>query len=412
MEKRIKNSIAKRHIWLINSNGKAKQYGVGYYIKNIVSILKKTNAIISVIDFSIEIEVPVVRKISGVYYFDLPFYPQSLERGKDKLYYYGVATFLLKYINVENVNIFHFNYIHQLCLNEILKKSLPTVHTIFTVHYLTWHFALDGNYSRFLKIITNKTVIDEKERIVKENYIYEKSQLCLVDNIICLSEETFDLLLKYYNMSYNSIFLIRNGQPKIKFNNLFASKKSIRKKFHVGQNEKIILFVGRLDKLKGIKYLLKAFQKIHDLYNDSRLWIVGDGDYNLCLSESGQLWKYITFTGRISQKDLFQLYQIADVGVIPSLCEQCSFVALEMLHFKIPIITTTAYGLKEIFKSNEQCMVKLIEKNDCVVFPVEELATKIVEVFEGKIGVFEGDILSEFSFSVMKNKMINLYFNC
>ena len=54
------------------------------------------------------------------------------------------------------------------------------------------------------------------------------------------------------------------------------------------------------------------------------------------------------FTGKLSKQELYQFYQIADVGVMLSKHEQCSFVAIEMMMHGIPIIASDSTGLDEM----------------------------------------------------------------
>jgi len=58
--------------------------------------------------------------------------------------------------------------------------------------------------------------------------------------------------------------------------------------------------------------------------------------------------KNIIFLGNIPKSELTNYYQIADIGVIPSVFEQCSYVALEMMYYKVPVVTTNTSGLQEI----------------------------------------------------------------
>lgn len=55
------------------------------------------------------------------------------------------------------------------------------------------------------------------------------------------------------------------------------------------------------------------------------------------------------FVGRISLAELKEYYQTCDAGVIASLQEQCSYVAIEMAMFALPIVTTGIDGLDEMF---------------------------------------------------------------
>lgn len=59
--------------------------------------------------------------------------------------------------------------------------------------------------------------------------------------------------------------------------------KKLRQKYHLEDDEQIIIFAGRLDEIKGVPFLIKAFERVLVDYPKSRLIIAGDGDFNECL---------------------------------------------------------------------------------------------------------------------------------
>ena len=153
-----------------------------------------------------------------------------------------------------------------------------------------------------------------------------------------------------------------------------------KKKLLFGDNEHIVLFVGRLDDIKGVEYLIRAFRSLLKKVPDSRLVIVGDGNFDFCLKECVHIWHRITFTGKLKQKMLRKFYQIADVGVMPSFHEQCSYVAIEMMMHGIPLVGTDSTGLKEMLGSNQKYMMKTSEEANNVSLSVEDLAETLTQL--------------------------------
>lgn len=123
-------------------------------------------------------------------------------------------------------------------------------------------------------------------------------------------------------------------------------KERVKKSLGLPKHEKIILYAGRLVEEKGLGYLIKAFRMLLKKNPDCRLVIAGDGDLSKYIYESRYCSK-ITFVGKLPHKELYLLYQIADIGVLPSLMEQCSYTVIEMLMFGLPIIGTTTPGISE-----------------------------------------------------------------
>ena len=85
--------------------------------------------------------------------------------------------------------------------------------------------------------------------------------------------------------------------------------------------------------------------------------ITGVGNFEDILSDIDGNWAKITFTGKLSKTKLEELYKSSTIGVIPSLCEQCSYVAIEMMKHGLPIVAAAAPGLKELFINRENALI-------------------------------------------------------
>lgn len=81
-----------------------------------------------------------------------------------------------------------------------------------------------------------------------------------------------------------------------------VDKELLRKKWHVGPKEKIILFAGRIDEIKGVSSLIKAFHLVLEAYPNSRLLIAGNGDYTRAFQEAKNIYTKITFTGLLKRR--------------------------------------------------------------------------------------------------------------
>jgi D-inositol-3-phosphate glycosyltransferase len=124
-------------------------------------------------------------------------------------------------------------------------------------------------------------------------------------------------------------------------------------------DEKILLFVGRVDPLKGIDQLLKAMplMKNHD---GLRLIIIGGDERSEAeveklqkLSEELHIQDSVTFQGLIKQDQLPYFYSAADVCVVPSYYESFGLVPLESLACGTPLVATDVGDLKNIIRQGE-----------------------------------------------------------
>lgn len=109
------------------------------------------------------------------------------------------------------------------------------------------------------------------------------------------------------------------------------------------EKNKVLLFVGRLAFIKGVKYLLRAFKQVLETYPDATLVLVGSGqdekEYRKIAMELG-IQKEIKFIGYVPHDKLSRYYQSADVYVLPSLREEFSNTILEAIACQVPVVAT------------------------------------------------------------------------
>lgn len=116
-------------------------------------------------------------------------------------------------------------------------------------------------------------------------------------------------------------------------------------------NEKMILYVGRLVYEKGIQHLISAMPKILGGYHDAKLVIAGKGGMMDELKRQANcmgLGNKIYFTGHLNAKQVQKMYKCADVAAFPSTYEPFGIVALEAMLAGVPTVVSDAGGLNEI----------------------------------------------------------------
>lgn len=330
--------------YLINSNFRGSQYGVGTYIRQMSEGLRATGRYdISYINmYSSEKEFTMTRDNNGCTCYNIPAVDYDYEQYCRKVIY-----MLLRYIPKDEHMVFHFNFIHHDCMANMLREYYAGCRVILTVHYLQWCFDLSGNYSKFKSIIRSKGLHNQKESGIYSSYITEQKFFRSCDEIIVLSDFTKEILTRDYHISENKMHLVYNGlKGKVEL--------------HDTEKSKIILYVGRLDDIKGVEFLIQSFELIADKFQDYSLYLVGDGDYNKHLSLCQSVRNRVVFTGKLNTPQLKELYNKATIGVLPSFHEQCSYSAIEMLRHGIPLIITDSTGLKETLQEVPENIVHIL----------------------------------------------------
>lgn len=145
-----------------------------------------------------------------------------------------------------------------------------------------------------------------------------------------------------------------------------------------------MLFVGRVTPVKGVRYLVRAFQELLKERGDIRLLIVGEGleaDFKEYLSLTYPFYSRISFTGFVPKEKLTAIYSLADIGIVPSVHEEFGYVAAEMLMHGVPLIVNETTGLKEIVQDGINGSYFHIRKENEEA-SVSELKEKINELLD------------------------------
>ena len=156
-------------------------------------------------------------------------------------------------------------------------------------------------------------------------------------------------LQRLFGLPFEKINVVPNGINTTVYNGL-ERDYDFRRKYAM-DNEKIILFMGRLVYEKGIQHLISAMPKILQGYNDAKLIIAGKGgmtDQLKAQVEAMGLEDKVYFTGYLNAKQVSKMYKCADISVFPSTYEPFGIVALEAMLAGIPTVVSDVGGLNEI----------------------------------------------------------------
>jgi glycosyltransferase involved in cell wall biosynthesis len=121
----------------------------------------------------------------------------------------------------------------------------------------------------------------------------------------------------------------------------------------------IVLYVGRLDRVKGVPLLLETAHFVVEKVPEVKFVLAGAGHPNLSRSEIDRLiscyhlGQNIELLGHVSHEKLDEWYRKAAVCVVPSHYESFGIAALEPMGFGLPIVSTDVGGLPEIVLDGE-----------------------------------------------------------
>lgn len=189
----------------------------------------------------------------------------------------------------------------------------------------------------------------------------------LLDGRITVSHSAEKFLGEYFP---GDISVIPNGIDLDRFN---PNVKPLEK-FNDGTIN--ILFVGRMDTRKGLKYLLKAFSLISEQYPRCRLIIVGGGwlknYYKIYLSNG--LSKKVFFEGYVSRADLPRYYASSDIFCAPAIGgESFGIVLLEAMASGKPIVASDISGYNELIQNGKEGILVAPENPKAIMEAVIKL---------------------------------------
>ncbi len=166
---------------------------------------------------------------------------------------------------------------------------------------------------------------------------------------ICCSNYMRDEVLKIFELPRDKVDVIPNGIALDEFRMDVATSR-IRRKY-LEQNERMVLFVGRLVYEKGVQTVIEAMPQVLEEIPGVKFLVVGTGPHArklVAMTEESGLDHQVKFLGYVDSKTLIGFYKCADLTVVPSLYEPFGMVVLEAMVAGSPVIVADTGGLKEI----------------------------------------------------------------
>ena len=191
----------------------------------------------------------------------------------------------------------------------------------------------------------NSGIHDETQRYINDTewmLTYESSEVIVNSNY--MKGE----LQRLFGLPYEKINVVPNGVNLSLFNGV-ERDYNFRRRYAM-DNEKIILFMGRLVYEKGIQHLIAAMPKILSGYHDTKLVICGKGGMLEELQQQVRqmgIENKVYFAGYMQGKDVQKMYKAADISVFPSTYEPFGIVALEAMLSENPVVVSDIGGLNE-----------------------------------------------------------------
>lgn len=166
------------------------------------------------------------------------------------------------------------------------------------------------------------------------------------DIVIAVSNLVKQRLVEKYYVDPAKIRVVHNAVEPTE-HNLQVKQEQI------SPGEKLVLFLGRVTLQKGPDYFLDAAAKVARLLPHVKFIVAGTGDMLPRMIERASdlgIGNKVIFTGFVTRTEGDQLYQMADLFVMPSVSEPFGIVPLEAMQQGTPVIISRQSGVSEVLK--------------------------------------------------------------
>lgn len=227
----------------------------------------------------------------------------------------------LKNANLDIIHIHSPFMIGKTGVEYAKKHNIPVIGTIHSQYYQDFY-----RYTKSKWFSTNLL-----KSVVK---VYNNC-----DDVFTVNEKMADLVLDYGfekkpKIHYNgtNFLYIENTKPAYEF---------FEKKYGVKQDEVVLLFVGRINKIKNLEFIIDSLKILKDMGQNFKMLFVGSGadaEELLAKVKKLKLEKQILFLGRVNDQELLYSYVRAQIFLFPSLYDANSLVQIEAASQKTPTI--------------------------------------------------------------------------
>ncbi len=231
-------------------------------------------------------------------------------------------------------------------IGSVLAKEHP--HDVIHAHdWLTYPAGMAAKKisNKPLIIHVHATEFDRSGDNINQ-YVYdmERKGMEAADKIITVSNLTRKYVIERYGIPADKVVTVHNAVETINTDEIQQTK---------GFPEKLVTFLGRVTFQKGPDYFVEAAYKVHKKDPHIRFVMAGSGDMlNRMIKQVAhyQMGHKFQFAGFLKGEDVYRLFNVSDVYVMPSVSEPFGISPLEAMRSNVPVIISKQSGVSEVLK--------------------------------------------------------------
>lgn len=227
-------------------------------------------------------------------------------------------------------------------IHAVIKDINPDiihVHSTWAGLFVRLPYLLKKRKAKIIYQSHGWSFLMDTSKYKKNIYAFVEKILSIpTDKIINISNYEQNQAIKY-GLNKNKMIMVYNGvEDKVNKSKLILNWD---------RNKINLLFVGRLDRQKGLDLFLDVYEKMK--LKNIHLYVIGRSVLDNNLPKNTE---YVTYLGWVDSKDIDEYYQACDAVIMPSRWEGFGLVAIEAMRNSKPIIASNAGALPELIQNN------------------------------------------------------------
>jgi len=296
---------------------------------------------------SIELFVKWFRKMGHEVYIFAPSYPDFNKDEEYVIRLKSVPSIVQKniriplptYIKMDKLfsklgfDIVHIQ--HPIIFSQVVKRLVKK----YNIPLVFTHHSFYENYSHYIPL---------PQKFIKKMAIKLSIDFSNSCDLVISPTEAVKRILEHRGVK-TPIEVIPTGIDFDVFDK--ASGNSIREKYQISKNSKILLYIGRMSKEKNLDLLIDSFSLTATEFKDVYLMLVGDGPERKKLEKrvrNMNLYDRVLFIDSQPYNEIPNFYKASDLFLFPSKKDTQALVLLEALTCSIPVVAVKSMSVKEL----------------------------------------------------------------
>lgn len=286
------------------------------------------------------------------------------------------------FLQIPKLTIIHSQRPDTLFPFVIFNRNNPKVCTLHGRHDVAVHHKKGILFGRIYDIL---------------QYVAFKCALVL----IAVDTDTKKYYMEKYPWLRNKIVIIPPGIDVEKFRPL--ARDTLRRKYGFEREEKIVIFVGRLEKEKNLDLLIYSFALVKERVKCAKLLLIGEGKEKQRLKSiiEEMALKDVFLWNTVSHDKMPEILNCADVFAFCSLYEGSPIIIKEALACGLPIVSVDVGDVRQVIDGIDGCYIAQRDR--------EDFAKKLVKCLREQKRVRTDDIISRIDYDTTSRETMRIY---